>query len=157
MKKLVQTAKTNRNGYFLIMAPKTVSSYAYHKCKVYLVWSPLSSCKKPSTLNGGKNGAFLRPRKSFLINKLPYTLYSVGPFGFEPTCPRLWSSISIRSYTATGDTSILWVRCLHYVLFLSDHWRACDWGWIKWYVAMQIAISIGPWSWRIVRGTLLIS
>ncbi|KAK4787843.1 hypothetical protein SAY86_011676 [Trapa natans] len=88
-KKLVQTAKTNQNGYFILTAPKTISSYAYSKCTVTLVSSPLSSCNKPSILNGGKSGALLKPRKSFEINKVPYTLYSVGPFAFEPTCPSL--------------------------------------------------------------------
>ncbi|KAK4743728.1 hypothetical protein SAY87_010040 [Trapa incisa] len=88
-RKLVQTAKTNKNGYFILVAPKTISSYAYNKCKVTLLSSPLSSCNKPSTLNGGKSGALLKPTKSFQINKVPYTLYSVGPFAFEPTCSRL--------------------------------------------------------------------
>lgn len=84
----VQTAKTDKNGYFLIKAPKTVTSYAYRKCKVSLVSSPLASCKKPSVLNSGRKGAVLRLKKSFVVNKLPFVLYSVGPFAFEPTCPR---------------------------------------------------------------------
>ncbi|KAG6604451.1 Non-classical arabinogalactan protein 31, partial [Cucurbita argyrosperma subsp. sororia] len=84
---LVQTATTDKNGYFFITAPKAVTSYAFHKCKVVLGSSPTPSCSKASALHGGAAGAPLRPQKSYIdANKLPYVLYSVGPFAFEPTC-----------------------------------------------------------------------
>ncbi|KGN49232.1 non-classical arabinogalactan protein 31 [Cucumis sativus] len=85
---LVQTATTDKNGYFFITAPKAITSYAFHKCKVVLGSSPSPTCTKPSALHGGAAGAPLRPQKSYIdANKLPFVLYSVGPFAFEPTCP----------------------------------------------------------------------
>ncbi|KAK4772307.1 hypothetical protein SAY86_014082 [Trapa natans] len=86
---VVVSAKTDKNGYFFVKAPKTVTTYAFHKCKVSLVSSPSSSaCKKPSDLHGGLCGATLRPEKHFVANKLPFVLFSVGPLAFEPQCPR---------------------------------------------------------------------
>ncbi|XP_010059257.2 non-classical arabinogalactan protein 31-like [Eucalyptus grandis] len=79
------TATTDKNGYFFIQAPKTVTSFPFHKCKVYLVSSSISSCSQPSNLNSGFTGAFLRWEKPSSI-KLPFSLYSVGPFAFEPKC-----------------------------------------------------------------------
>ncbi|XP_023003678.1 non-classical arabinogalactan protein 31-like [Cucurbita maxima] len=85
---LVQTATTDKNGYFFINAPKAITSYAFHKCKVLLGSSPVAACSKPSALHGGAAGAALKPQKSYIdANKLPFVLYSVGPFAFEPTCP----------------------------------------------------------------------
>lgn len=86
-KPVVATTMTDKNGYFYMTAPKTVTSYAFHKCKVSLVSSPPSSaCKKPSDFHGGLSGAALRPVKPFMANKLPFVLYSVGPLAFEPDC-----------------------------------------------------------------------
>ncbi|XP_044495885.1 non-classical arabinogalactan protein 31 [Mangifera indica] len=79
-------AKTDKNGYFFLQGPKTVTNYGAHKCKVSLVSSPMPSCQKPSLLHGGATGAVLRPEKPFTANKLPFFLYSVGPFAFEPKC-----------------------------------------------------------------------
>jgi hypothetical protein len=85
---VVETAKTDKNGYFFITAPKTVTSYASHKCKVFLISSPVATCSKPSNFNDGLKGSLLRPEKPYVANKLPFVLYTVGPFAFEPTCPR---------------------------------------------------------------------
>ncbi|KAI4304371.1 hypothetical protein MLD38_039892 [Melastoma candidum] len=82
-----QVAKTDKNGYFYLEAPKTVTSYAFHKCKAYLVSSPLATCSKASLLHGGSTGASLRPDKPFMAQKLPFILYTVGPLAFEPQCP----------------------------------------------------------------------
>ncbi|KAI6705161.1 hypothetical protein NL676_008123 [Syzygium grande] len=82
---VVVTEKTDKNGYFFLQAPRTVTSFASHKCKVYLVSSPISSCSQPSNLNGGLTGAYLKWEKPPLI-KLPFILYSVGPLAFEPKC-----------------------------------------------------------------------
>ncbi|KAJ0017646.1 hypothetical protein Pint_10555 [Pistacia integerrima] len=81
----VQT-KTDKNGYFFLQAPKTVTNYGAHKCKASLVSSPMPSCQKPSLLHAGAIGAILKPEKPFTVNKLPFFLYSVGPFAFEPKC-----------------------------------------------------------------------
>ncbi|KAI4368161.1 hypothetical protein MLD38_016748 [Melastoma candidum] len=80
------TAVTDKNGYFYLEAPRTVTSYAFHKCKAYLVSSPLASCSKPSLLHGGSTGAALRPEKPIMVQNLPFMLYIVGPFAFEPQC-----------------------------------------------------------------------
>ncbi|MBA0778172.1 hypothetical protein Gotri_006067, partial [Gossypium trilobum] len=80
------TAKTDKNGYFFLQAPKTVTSFGAHKCTVSLVSSPMAKCSKLSNLHGGLKGATLRPEKPFTANKLPFILYTVGPFAFEPKC-----------------------------------------------------------------------
>ena len=84
--KLVVQAKTDKNGYFFLQAPKTITSFGAHKCTVSLVSSPLASCSKPSNLHGGLKGANLKPEKPFVANKLPFILYTVGPLAFEPKC-----------------------------------------------------------------------
>ncbi|XVF40476.1 hypothetical protein PTKIN_Ptkin01aG0116700 [Pterospermum kingtungense] len=84
--KLVVQAKTDKNGYFFLQAPKTITSFGAHKCTVSLVSSPLASCSKPSNLHGGLKGAILRPEKPFIANKLPFILYTVGPLAFDPKC-----------------------------------------------------------------------
>lgn len=85
---VVQTAKTDKNGYFFLTAPKTITSNVVNKCKVFLVSSPLTKCNKPSNLNDGLKGAILRPEISYVADKLPFILYTVGPFAFEPICFR---------------------------------------------------------------------
>ncbi|XP_022721115.1 non-classical arabinogalactan protein 31-like [Durio zibethinus] len=83
---LVVEAKTDKNGYFFLEAPKTITSFGAHKCTVSLVSSPWASCSKPSNLNGGSTGATLRPEEPHTEYKLPFILYTVGPFAFEPKC-----------------------------------------------------------------------
>lgn len=82
--KLVQTSKTDKNGYFYIGAPKSITTYGAHKCNVVLVSAPYGL--KASNLHGGVTGALLRPEKPFLSKKLPFVLYTVGPLAFEPNC-----------------------------------------------------------------------
>ncbi|KAI4296761.1 hypothetical protein L6164_036688 [Bauhinia variegata] len=83
---LVSTARTDKNGYFFLQAPKSITTFGAHKCKVFLVTSP--NATKPSNLHGGVVGAALKPEKPFVANKLPFVLYTVGPFAFEPKCPK---------------------------------------------------------------------
>ncbi|KAG6573405.1 Non-classical arabinogalactan protein 31, partial [Cucurbita argyrosperma subsp. sororia] len=85
--RVVVTATTDNNGYFWL-ATKDVSSHAYHRCKVYNVKSSNKNCTITSKMNGGIEGAELRPVKAFLdAEKKPVVLYSVGPLAYEPTCP----------------------------------------------------------------------
>ncbi|XP_059670831.1 non-classical arabinogalactan protein 31 [Cornus florida] len=82
---LVQEAKTDKNGYFML-SPKKVTTYAFHKCKVFIVSSPMATCNKPTNLHGGLNGAVLMPHKQPPpppTQPLPFQLFSVGPFAFE--------------------------------------------------------------------------
>ncbi|KAL3596417.1 hypothetical protein D5086_008054 [Populus alba] len=83
-------ATTDKNGYFLIKAPKTITSYGVHKCKVWLVSSPNTACSKITNLHGGLTGAILRPEKKPYVDEKKHecALFSVGPFAFEPKCPR---------------------------------------------------------------------
>ncbi|CAL0309339.1 unnamed protein product [Lupinus luteus] len=81
---LVQTVKTDKNGYFYIEAPKTITTYAFHKCKVFLVSAPTNL--KPSNFHGGIEGSLLKPQKPFVSNKLPFLLFNVEPLAFEPKC-----------------------------------------------------------------------
>nr|AST51869.1 TTS protein [Nicotiana clevelandii] len=91
-KTLVEQGKTDKNGFFWIM-PKLLSSGAYHKCKVFLVSSNNTYCDVPTDYNGGKSGALLKytplpkpPAASSVPVKLPtYDVFTVGPFGFEPS------------------------------------------------------------------------
>ncbi|XP_061341608.1 non-classical arabinogalactan protein 31-like [Gastrolobium bilobum] len=82
---LVQTVKTDKNGYFYLQAPKSITTFGAHKCKVFLVTSPTGL--KPSNFHDGVTGALLKPEKPFVYHKLPFLLYSVGPLAFEPQCP----------------------------------------------------------------------
>ena len=84
----VETAKTDKNGSFFLRAPQTITSYAFHKCKAFLVSSPVAACSKPSNFHDGLKGSLLRPEKPYVANNLPFVLYTVGPFAFEPKCPR---------------------------------------------------------------------
>ncbi|XP_042521038.1 non-classical arabinogalactan protein 30-like [Macadamia integrifolia] len=74
--------ETDKNGYFFIEGPKTVTTYGVHKCKVFLVSSPLALCNKKTNLNDGVSGATLVYEKTKV--SLSYALYKVGPFAFEP-------------------------------------------------------------------------
>lgn len=93
---LVNETKTDKNGYFIIKAPKTITTYGSHKCKVFVVSSPLATCNKPTNLHYGVKGAILLPATKPPVSSkrppLPYDLFNVGPFAFEPStklpCPR---------------------------------------------------------------------
>ncbi|KZV53255.1 pistil-specific extensin-like protein [Dorcoceras hygrometricum] len=83
---LEEQATTDKNGFFFFM-PKKVTTSGSHKCKVFLVSSPLSICKVPTNLNNGAAGATLKATKPPVTTgdkKLPYKLFTVGPFAFEP-------------------------------------------------------------------------
>ncbi|KAL6991081.1 hypothetical protein U1Q18_009201 [Sarracenia purpurea var. burkii] len=84
---VVQEAKTDKNGYFLIMAPNSITTFGSHKCKVSLLSSP-AACSKPTDLHSGQKGAPLAAQKASpfrLPHPLrPYQLFTVGPFAFEP-------------------------------------------------------------------------
>lgn len=82
--KLVLKDETDKNGYFYIEGPKSITSYAAHKCNVVLVSAP--NGLKPSNLHGGVSGAVLRAEKPFVAKGLPFILYTVGPLAFEPKC-----------------------------------------------------------------------
>ncbi|CAL0313913.1 unnamed protein product [Lupinus luteus] len=82
---LVQTAETDKNGYFFLEGPKTLTNYGAHKCNVVLVIAPTGL--DPSNLNGGITGSPLRLEKTYDSPKGLFTVYSVGPFAFEPKCP----------------------------------------------------------------------
>ncbi|KAF9683581.1 hypothetical protein SADUNF_Sadunf04G0028700 [Salix dunnii] len=81
---------TDKNGYFIIKAPGTVTNYGVHKCKVWLVSAATTACSKITNLHGGLTGAVLRPEKKPFVDekKREYALFSVGPFAFESKCPR---------------------------------------------------------------------
>lgn len=86
-KTLVEQGKTDKNGYFWIM-PKLLTSGAYHKCKVFLVSSNNSYCNVPTNFNGGKSGALLKytpPPKPTPPAITKFDVFTVGPFGFEPS------------------------------------------------------------------------
>ncbi|KAL6197167.1 hypothetical protein ACLB2K_032779 [Fragaria x ananassa] len=86
---LVVKGTTDKNGYFFISAPKTITTFGAHKCKAFLVSAPTTACSKISNFHGGLTGAVLRPTKPFVSEKkLPFLLYTVGPFAFESKCPR---------------------------------------------------------------------
>ncbi|WCJ27051.1 arabinogalactan protein 30 [Euphorbia peplus] len=81
-------ATSDKNGYFFVEAPKSITNYGAHKCKVSLLSAPNTACSKITDLHGGLSGGALRPAKKYVSNKLPFVLFSVGPFAFEPKCPR---------------------------------------------------------------------
>ncbi|XP_051126131.1 non-classical arabinogalactan protein 31-like [Andrographis paniculata] len=83
---LVVQGKTDKNGYFFFM-PQKLTSAGSHKCKVYIVSSPLPACNVTTDLHSGVSGAILTPSKkppAADAKKLPFVLFTVGPFAFEP-------------------------------------------------------------------------
>ncbi|CAI9260335.1 unnamed protein product [Lactuca saligna] len=85
---------TDKNGFFFIMPPKTLTTFGVHKCKVTLLSSPKATCNKPTNLHYGIKGATLVPTpkpKIVLTPVLPFDVFTVGPFAFEATkktrCP----------------------------------------------------------------------
>ncbi|XP_010260222.1 PREDICTED: non-classical arabinogalactan protein 31-like [Nelumbo nucifera] len=81
---VTQQATTDKNGYFLLQAPKKVTTYGVRKCKVFLVSSPLASCQQPTNLHQGSTGAVLRYEKP--KTPISFALYTVGPLAFAPKC-----------------------------------------------------------------------
>ena len=81
---------SDKNGYFLLRAPGTITNYGFHKCKVWLVSAPDTACSKITNLHGGRAGSILRPEKKPFVDekKREYGLFSVGPFAFESKCLR---------------------------------------------------------------------
>ncbi|KAL8108008.1 non-classical arabinogalactan protein 30-like [Apium graveolens] len=85
---LVVQGKTDKNGYFTVNAPKTITTYGVHKCRVFVVSSPEKKCDKPTNLRYGVKGAILeRSTKPPVSTKTPSTfdMFNVGPFAFEPS------------------------------------------------------------------------
>ncbi|CAH1448468.1 unnamed protein product [Lactuca virosa] len=85
---------TDKNGFFFIMPPKTLTTFGVHKCKVTLLSSPKATCNKPTNLHYGIKGATLVPTpkpKIVLTPVLPFDVFTVGPFAFEASkktrCP----------------------------------------------------------------------
>ncbi|KAF9590002.1 hypothetical protein IFM89_030152 [Coptis chinensis] len=87
-KPTIVKAKTDKNGYFFLQARKEVTTYrSSHKCRVFLVSSPLSSCNTPTNFNGGLTGAFLKYEKQ--QDPTHFSLFTVGPLAFAPNkCPK---------------------------------------------------------------------
>lgn len=81
----VQLTKTDKNGYFFMLAQNTLTTFGAHKCNVKLGSSNDPKCSKPTNLHYGLQGSKLLPQKQPNLPKaLPYQLYSVGPFAYEP-------------------------------------------------------------------------
>ncbi|KAL8235607.1 hypothetical protein R6Q59_016688 [Mikania micrantha] len=89
---------TDKNGFFFIMPPKTLTTFGVHKCKVTLLKSPNAKCNHPTNLHYGVKGATLVPAPTPIGSKLPappllpFDVFTVGPFAYEPSkktvCPR---------------------------------------------------------------------
>ncbi|KAD3069272.1 hypothetical protein E3N88_37152 [Mikania micrantha] len=89
---------TDKNGFFFIMPPKTLTTFGVHKCKVNLLKSPNAKCNHPTNLHYGVKGATLVPAPTPIGSKLPappllpFDVFTVGPFAYEPSkktvCPR---------------------------------------------------------------------
>ncbi|KAK9152783.1 hypothetical protein Sjap_000263 [Stephania japonica] len=84
-KPIIVEGVADKNGYFFIQAPKKVSTYGVHKCKVFAYSASLIWCQTRTDLNGGISGAALKYQKTSSAS-LPFALYKVGPFAFDPTC-----------------------------------------------------------------------
>ncbi|KAF5760724.1 putative pistil-specific extensin-like protein [Helianthus annuus] len=79
---------TDKNGYFFIKPPKTLTTYGSHRCRVSLLSSPMATCNQPTDLHAGVKGSLLMPNKKPPLSSpdahpLPYDVFSVGPFAFE--------------------------------------------------------------------------
>ncbi|GJS37598.1 hypothetical protein Tco_0535980 [Tanacetum coccineum] len=83
---------TDKNGYFFIKPPKTLTTYGSHTCRVTLLTSPMATCNAPTNLHAGLKGSLLVPSKKPPLSSpnagpLPYDVFSVGPFAFESKTP----------------------------------------------------------------------
>ncbi|KAL3820457.1 hypothetical protein ACJIZ3_006362 [Penstemon smallii] len=78
---LVEQTKTDKNGYFFFM-PQKLTTSGSHKCKVFLVSSPIVTCGVPTNLHAGAAGAILFP--TVIQTESKFALFTVGPFAFEP-------------------------------------------------------------------------
>ena len=83
---------TDKNGYFFIKPPKTLTTYGSHTCRVTLLTSPVATCNAPTNLHAGLKGSLLVPSKKPPLSSpkagpLPYDVFSVGPFAFESKTP----------------------------------------------------------------------
>lgn len=81
---------TDKNGYFFIKPPKTLTTYGSHRCRVNLLTSPMATCNEPTDLHAGVKGSLLVPSKKPPLSNpdahpLPYDVFTVGPFAFEPS------------------------------------------------------------------------
>ncbi|XP_076941637.1 non-classical arabinogalactan protein 30-like [Bidens hawaiensis] len=81
---------TDKNGYFFIKPPKTLTTYGSHRCRVSLLTSSMATCNKPTDLHAGVKGSLLVPSKKPPLSSpdahpLPYDVFTVGPFAFEPS------------------------------------------------------------------------
>ncbi|RZC65363.1 hypothetical protein C5167_009053 [Papaver somniferum] len=84
---LILSAVTDKGGFFFIPPTKKVSEFgAKKRCRVYLHSPPThSKCQHSTHMNGGLSGAYLRSIKPSKSSKpLPFALYTVGPFAYEP-------------------------------------------------------------------------
>ncbi|GFP96326.1 pistil-specific extensin-like protein [Phtheirospermum japonicum] len=81
---LIQQKTTDKNGYFFF-TPTKLTTADVRKCRVLLVKSPNPKCSAPTNLNRGSAGAILIPAiKPRSKKQQPFSLYTVGPFAFEP-------------------------------------------------------------------------
>nr|XP_043625027.1 non-classical arabinogalactan protein 31-like [Erigeron canadensis] len=81
---------TDKNGYFFIKPVKTLTTYGSHTCRVSLLTSPMATCNAPTNLHAGVKGSLLVPGKNPPLSTpdakpLPYEVFNVGPFAFEPS------------------------------------------------------------------------
>ncbi|KAK1368683.1 Pistil-specific extensin-like protein [Heracleum sosnowskyi] len=85
---LVVQGKTDKNGYFTVNAPKKITTYGVHKCRVFVVSSPEKKCDKPTNLRYGVKGAILQKSTKPPVstkNASAFEMFTVGPFAFEPS------------------------------------------------------------------------
>ncbi|GER36451.1 pollen Ole e 1 allergen and extensin family protein [Striga asiatica] len=80
---MTEQATTDKNGYFCFL-PKRVTTAAFHKCKVFLVSSPVSNCSVPTNFHGGFAGALLIPSRTPPPKPAPHLqFFNVGPLAFD--------------------------------------------------------------------------
>ncbi|KAL3851330.1 hypothetical protein ACJIZ3_013212 [Penstemon smallii] len=84
---LVEQTKADAKGFFFFL-PQKLTTAAWHKCKVFLVSSPLARCSVPTNLHAGAAGAALIPTPlpppANQTSASKFMLFTVGPFAFEP-------------------------------------------------------------------------
>ena len=131
---------SDKNGYFFIKSPKTLTTYGFHRCNVRLMASPMATCNEPTDLHGGLKGSKLVPnKKPPLSNPLPYEVFTVGPLAFQPSsktpCPRE----SKEDWNWKLGLVEGW-----YLSFFLFGFRS----YLVWFLAI--------WEWRCLRGVIVI-
>ncbi|KAH0853295.1 hypothetical protein HID58_090666, partial [Brassica napus] len=91
-KNVVAETKTDKNGYFLLLGPKTVTNYGFRGCRGICEIKGLQMQQSvkaiPWRCRCRTQAGERKGKSAVVINQLIYGIFNVGPFAFDPVCPK---------------------------------------------------------------------